>query len=164
MCCNTYLSVTMKTLREEIRQTRPFGSPEQEAYLGILRTAAVLEHATAELLKAYDITPTQYNVLRILRGAGRNGLCRNEVRNRLVAQVPDATRLLDRMEAQGFIERKRDSDDRRFVTARIASRGLKLLGELDEPMLALHRAQLAALDEQEAQVLIELLNRIRRTQ
>jgi DNA-binding MarR family transcriptional regulator len=154
----------MSTLREEIRQTRPFGSPEQEAYLGILRTAAVLEHATAELLKVYDITPTQYNVLRILRGAGRNGLCRNEVRDRLVAQVPDATRLLDRMEAQGLIERKRESDDRRFVTARIASRGLELLSELDEPMLALHRAQLAALDAREAQVLIELLERVRRTQ
>src|SRR4028118_2217200 len=88
-------------LQDEIKQSRPFDSLEQEARLGIERTAALLGHAFGEALKPHGITPTQYNVLRILRGAGEKGLCRNEVRERMVAQVPDATRLLDRMEAAG---------------------------------------------------------------
>lgn len=150
-----------RSLREEIRQTRPFDSAEQEAYLGILRTAAELEHGTAELLKGHGITPTQYNALRILRGAGRNGLCRNEVRDRLVARVPDATRLLDRMEAMGLIERRREEDDRRFVTTRITALGRRLLAQLDAPVLALHREQLAALSPGEVDALIGLLERVR---
>ena len=151
------------TLRDQIRQTKPFASPEQEAYLGILRTAAELEHALAELLKPHGITPTQYNVLRILRGAGVHGLCRNEVRDRMVARVPDATRLLDRMEGMRLIERARDTEDRRFVTARITRKGLELLRELDGRVLALHGTQLATLQADEVDTLIRLLDRIRGT-
>lgn len=80
-------------LRDEIKQTR-FSSLEQEAYLSLGRTWAVLEHATAEALKPHGNTPTQYNMLRILRGAGEKGLCRSEVMERMIARVPDATRLL----------------------------------------------------------------------
>ena len=87
----------MTKLQEEIRQTRPFATVEQEASLSIARTAALLEHAVGEALKPYGLTPTQYNALRILRGAGDDGLCRNEVGERMVAIVPDATRLLDRL-------------------------------------------------------------------
>src|SRR4051794_8759267 len=94
-------------LQSELKQTKPFRSLEEEAPLNIARTAAVLEHALAQALKPYDITPTQYNVLRILRGAGRDGLCRNEVGERLVTRVPDVTRLLDRMEEQGLLARER---------------------------------------------------------
>lgn len=150
-----------RTLRDEIRQTGPFASPQQEAYLGILRTAAELEHALAELLKLYEITPTQYNVLRILRGAGKSGLCRNDVRDRMVALVPDATRLLDRMESTGLIARERDMEDRRYVTARITDEGLRVLQDLDEPVRALHRAQLEPLEPDEVRTLIRLLDRIR---
>src|SRR4051794_41800121 len=107
------------SLRAEIKQKKPFGSLEQEAQLNIERTAAVLGHGFAESLKPYGITPTQYNVLRILRGAGEAGLCRNEVRDRLLRQVPDVTRLLDRLAEAGLVERERDSADRRLVTTRI---------------------------------------------
>jgi DNA-binding MarR family transcriptional regulator len=148
-------------LQDEIQQTRPFASPEQEAYLGILRTAAALDHATAEALRPYDITPTQYNVLRILRGAGERGLCRNEVRERMIARVPDATRLLDRMEAAGLIRRERDTEDRRFVTTRISESGLQLLEELEGPIQAMHRAHLGHLDRAELATLVDLLDRVR---
>lgn len=148
-------------LLHELRQTRPFGSLEQEAYLGVLRTAAVLEHAVAEALRPHGITATQYNVLRILRGAGPEGLCRNEVRDRMIARVPDATRLLDRMEALGLVERERGTEDRRYVSTRISRAGVRLLGELDEPVQALHRAHFGHLAEAELQALIGALDRVR---
>jgi DNA-binding MarR family transcriptional regulator len=158
----TYILVVMKrSLADELRQTRPFSCREQEGYLSVLRTAAVLEHAVSEALKPFDLTPTQYNVLRILRGAGEKGLCRNEVGERLVARVPDATRLLDRMEAAGLIRRARSAEDRRFVTTRITGKGLDLLAALDEPSEMLHRSQFERLDEAELTTLIELLERVR---
>lgn len=148
-------------LSDEIKQTRPFSSLEQEAYLSLGRTWAVLEHATAEALKPHGITPTQYNVLRILRGAGENGLCRAEVMERMIARVPDATRLLDRMEAAGLIVRQRGREDRRFVTTRISAEGLRLLGELDGEVHDLHRRQFAALDAAGLRNLIEMLGHVR---
>jgi DNA-binding MarR family transcriptional regulator len=144
-------------LRDEIKQTRPFASLEQEALLSIERTAAVLGHALAEAIKPYGVTPTQYNVLRILRGAGEKGLCRNEVRERLVAQVPDVTRLLDRLEEMGLIIRERDATDRRLVTTRITREGLRLLERLDAPILEIHRRQLGHLGERNLRTLIGLL-------
>src|SRR3569623_650059 len=104
----------MSDLRSESKQTKPFASAEEEALLNIERTAAVMSHALADELKKYEITPTQYNVLRILRGAGKDGLCRNEVRDRLISQVPDVTRLLDRLEDAGLIARERSTADRRL--------------------------------------------------
>ncbi len=148
-------------LRDEIRQKRPFTSPEQAAHLGILRTAAALDHAFAEALRAHDITPTQYNVLRILRGAGAKGLCRNEVRDRMVARVPDATRLLDRMEAAGLIRRERSAEDRRFVTTHLTAEGRRLVDALDDPVEALHRAHLGHLAREELETLAHLLDRVR---
>lgn len=148
-------------LRDEIRQNRPFAGPHQEAHLAVARTAAVLEHALAEALKPYDITPTQYNVLRILRGAGETGLCRNEVSERMVARVPDATRLLDRMEAAGLIERSRDDQDRRFVTTRISQVGRKLVDSLDDPMNELHRQHFGELTKEQLDELISSLERVR---
>ena len=148
-------------LRDEIKQTRPFACPEQEAYLSLGRTWAVLEHALAEALRPHGITPTQYNVLRILRGAGDGGLCRSEVMERMVARVPDATRLLDRMEAAGLIARERSSEDRRFVTTRITGQGLELLAELDGVVVDLHQRQFSALDEEELRGLIALLGLVR---
>lgn len=151
-------------LREEIKQKKPFASPEQEAYLSLGRTWAVLEHALAEALKPYGVTPTQYNVLRILRGAGGSGLCRSEVMERMIARVPDATRLLDRMEAAGWIARERSSEDRRFVTTRITDEGLRLLDQLDELILEIHCRQFAHLDRGELRTLIDLLGRVRQVQ
>ena len=144
-------------LRAEIRQGKPFRSIREEAYLSVVRTAAVLAHGFADALKAYGITPTQYNVLRILRGAGPGGLCRNEVRDRLIAQVPDVTRLLDRMEDAGHVERERDEADRRLVTTRITSRGLRLLDELEKPVAAVHQRQLGHMTDAQLKTFIDLL-------
>ena len=162
MSVSTHTFSAMTTqLRDEIKQTRPFTGPEHEAHLSIERTAAILSHAVAEALRPWGITPTQYNVLRILRGAGDKGLCRNEVRERMVAQVPDATRLLDRMEAAGLIRRERDAEDRRFVTTRITGEGLRIVGELDGPMEEVHRRRLGHLGEADLRTLIDLLARVR---
>ncbi len=148
-------------LRDEIKQTRPFSGPEEEAYLSIERTAAVLGHAMAEALKERSITPTQYNVLRILRGAGAAGLCRNEVRERLVSQVPDVTRLLDRLEDAGLVARERGVKDRRLVTTTITPEGMRVLAELDEPVRGLHEKHLGHMTEPELRTLIDLLARAR---
>jgi DNA-binding MarR family transcriptional regulator len=150
-------------LRDEIKQSKPFGSLEEEAMLSIERTAAVLMHAFADSLKVHDITPTQYNVLRILRGAGRDGLCRNEIRDRLVAQVPDVTRLLDRLEEGGLVARERATSDRRIVTTRITRDGLKLLKRLDAPVAAAHKRQLGHLGRTRLRSLIGLLAEARAT-
>ncbi|HWB40155.1 MAG TPA: MarR family transcriptional regulator [Gemmatimonadales bacterium] len=149
------------SLQSEIKQRRPFSSPEHEAMLSIARTAALLEHSTAEALKPHGLTPTQYNALRILRGAEPDGLCRNEVRDRLVAQVPDATRLLDRLGDMGLVVREREGDDRRFVRARITRKGLDLLRPLDEVIHALHRRQLGHLGERKLRLLVALLEEAR---
>jgi DNA-binding MarR family transcriptional regulator len=147
----------MAKLRDEIKQQKPFASLEQEAMLSIERTAAVIGHGFADALKSFGVTPTQYNVLRILRGAGPMGLCRNEVRERLVAEVPDVTRLLDRMEDAGLIGRERDSTDRRLVTTRITAAGLRLLDKMDVPVAEMHARQLGHLTRAQLRTLIDLL-------
>lgn len=151
----------MPALREELKQTRPFKCPEEEAYVAILRTAAVLEHAVAQALKAYGLTPTQYNVLRILRGAGDQGLCRNEVGDRLVTAVPDVTRLLDRMEEMKLISRRRSERDRRVVTTTLSKQGRELVDRLDAPIVAIHRERLGHLTRSDIKALCDLLTAAR---
>ena len=129
--------------------------------LSIARTSALLEHETAEAFKPHGITPTQYNALRILRGAEPDGLCRNEVRDRLVARVPDATRLLDRLEEVGLVTRSREGDDRRFVRSRITGAGLDLLARLDGVVTDLHQRQLGHMPAPRLRSLIELLGEAR---
>ncbi len=148
-------------LGAELKQTKPFESLEAEAVLSIARTAAALEHRISQALKAHGLTLSQYNVLRILRGAGTDGLCRNEVGSRLVAQVPDVTRLLDRMEETGLISRQRGSEDRRYVTTRITRRGLELAGKLDKPMHDLHQSQLGHVNKKTLRTLIDALAEVR---
>jgi MarR family 2-MHQ and catechol resistance regulon transcriptional repressor len=148
-------------LQREIKQTKPFGSPGEEALLNVMRTAAMLEHKLAEALKPHGVTPTQYNVLRILRGAGSDGLCRNEIRDRMIKAVPDATRLLDRLEQAGLAKRYRGDSDRRFVTARITERGLELLDRLDDPLNEMFEARLGHLSRSDLRALSELLGRAR---
>ena len=121
-----------------------------------------MEHAFAEALRPHGITPTQYNVLRILRGAGAAGLCRNEVRDRMVSPGPDTTRLLERMEDQGLISRDRDNPDRRFVTARITDAGQELLADLEGPLIAIHQRWFGHMAEARLAGLIELLDEVRR--
>jgi DNA-binding MarR family transcriptional regulator len=146
-----------RTLQSEIKQRKPFGSLEHEAMVSIARTAALLEHSTVEALKPHGLTPTQFNVLRILRGAEPDGLYRNEVRDRLIARVPDATRLLDRLRKMGLVVREREGEDRRFVRTRITPAGLDRIGPLDDVTQALHRRQLGHLGERKLRQLVELL-------
>ena len=150
-----------RNLQSELKSTKPFSTIEQEAMLSLARTAALLDHDMIEVLRPYRLTPTQYNALRILRGAGAQGLCRNEVRDRLVARVPDATRLLDRLEETGLVVRGREGDDRRFVRARITRRGLDLLARLDQVVIDLHRRQLAHLGRRKLRALVDLLAQAR---
>ena len=165
MCLNTYIESVVanrpaKNLHDELKMGRPFKTVEQELLLNIVRTAAVLEHDMADALKPFGLTPTQYNVLRILRGTP-GGLCRNEVGARLVTRVPDVTRLLDRMERMGFIERHRSGADRRFVSTRITEKGLKLVDKLDREICGIHERQLGHLGEKKARELIKLLSEAR---
>ncbi|MEO7191176.1 MAG: MarR family winged helix-turn-helix transcriptional regulator [Vicinamibacterales bacterium] len=148
-------------LKDEIKQTRPFGSLQEEAALNIARTYALLDHSLAQALKPFDITPTQYNVLRILRGAGASGLCRNEIGERLIRRVPDVTRLLDRMEEAGLVLRERGGADRRYVTTRVSEDGLKLLANLEGKICEIHRTQLGHLDDETLRELIDLLTKVR---
>ncbi len=148
-------------LQHELLQTKPFPSLEAEAVLNILRTAGLLEGQIAEALKPHDLTLTQYNVLRILRGAGSDGLCRYEVADRLVTPGPDVTRLLDRLEQAGLVHRARDPEDRRQVQAQITPQGLALLAELDEVLDTLHRYQFAHMGEEQIQALSGLLAAVR---
>src|SRR5690606_24545599 len=143
-CYNTYhRRMVVRSLSDELKQTRPFDLLEEEVHLSVLRTAAVLEHEFARALKPFGLTPTQYNVLRILRGAGPGGLCRYEVGERLIRPVPDVTRLLDRMTEMKLIGRQRVDEDRRLVRTHITPKGLALLAELDAPIREVHRARLA---------------------
>lgn len=148
-------------LGAELKQNKPFSSLQEEAVLSIARTAAVLDHQVSQALKAHALTPSQYNVLRILRGAGAEGLCRNEVGSRLVTQVPDVTRLLDRMEDTGLISRQRGSEDRRYVTTRITRKGLELVNKLDKPMRELQQTLLGHVSERTLRAVVDGLADLR---
>jgi DNA-binding MarR family transcriptional regulator len=150
-----------RDLRTEIGQTSPFQTAEQEAFLGLIRTAAALSDGLEQVLRPAGVTFAQYNVLRILRGAGPNGLCRNELRDRMLTRMPDMTRLLDRMEAAGLVERARDSEDRRMVTTRVTAEGRRVLEELDGAVAEEHRRRFAQLSEAQIRTLIELLGQVR---
>jgi DNA-binding MarR family transcriptional regulator len=121
------------SLATALKQNRPFVSLEQEVYLSILRTTSELSYAVDQFFRPYNITSSQYNVLRILRGAGTDGLCRNEISERMVTATPDMTRLLDRMEKAGWVTRERAKEDRRQVSTHITRRGMESLARLETP-------------------------------
>lgn len=148
-------------LREEIRQRLPFESLEQEAFLNIVRTAAVLSDSFERMLRPSGITAAQYNALRILQGGEPQGLCRNEVRDRMLTRMPDMTRLLDRLEAAGLVSRVRDAEDRRVVTTRITSAGRQLLQDLAARVRQEHGRRLGHLNEAQLRTVIELMSRLR---
>src|SRR5271166_4963283 len=121
-------------LQAELKQKIPFTSREQEAYLSLLRTADLLQAQVEARLKEFGLTGTQYNALRILRGAGAEGLPCREIGERMITHDPDITRLLNRLEDRGYVERLRDKRDRRIIYGKITPAGLKLLREMDEPI------------------------------
>lgn len=148
-------------LLAEIRQTKPFRSLEQEVYLSILKTADLLKRDNAPFFEAAGLTEQQYNVLRILRGAGPAGLPTLAIAERLIEHTPGITRLLDRLEAKGFIVRQRTSRDRRQITCQISPAGLSLLAGLDKAVDALTKAKFAGASKQELQALVNCLEKIR---
>jgi len=136
--------------------TRPVGSPEETAFLDLLRTTDMLSRGLDRILKTEDVSSTQYNVLRILRGSPA-GLPCGEIGSRMITRDPDVTRLLDRLEKRSLISRRRATEDRRTVMARITPAGLKLLARLDQPVQATHREQLGHLGMKRLRALTELL-------
>lgn len=148
-------------LQQEIKKSQPFRHPEQEVFLNVLKTADHLSRGLAELFKPVDLSPNQYNVLRILRGAGADGLPCGEIAQRMITHDPDITRLLDRLAKRALVDRERQSDDRRVVKARITAAGLTLLRKLDEPLVELHKRQLGHLGAGKLKELSQLLEEAR---
>ena len=144
-------------LQQEIQQTTPFATLKEEVWLNLTRTAAMLLHGMEQQLRSFGLSLTQYNVLRILRGAGAAGLCQWEIRARLVAQVPDVPRILDRMEKAGWVERVRGESDRRTVMTSLTGAGLRLVNELDAPLGAIMAGMFPKLDESQMSSLNDLL-------
>ena len=148
-------------LQVEIRQTKPFANMKEELWLNLSRTTSALGHTLEHQLRARGLSATQYNVLRILRGAGADGLCQWEIGARLVAQVPDVPRILERMVKAGWVQRVRGTEDRRVVLASLTDTGRALVGELDQPLVAMMLAMFPAMAEEEIVLLNELLVKAR---
>jgi DNA-binding MarR family transcriptional regulator len=145
-------------IQQALKQRKPFSSLRHEVMVSVARTSAVLSHSFEQALKAHGITPTQYNVLRILRGAGPEGLCRYEIGDRLITPVPDVSRLLDRMAAAGLILRERALSDRRLVVACITPKGLATLEALDVPSREIIDAQMKHMSDEQLLTLRDLLD------
>ncbi|MGN6369756.1 MAG: MarR family winged helix-turn-helix transcriptional regulator [Phycisphaerae bacterium] len=148
-------------LQKELHKARPFECLQQELFLNLVRTADHVMRAFEELLKPHNLSPTQYNILRILRGAGDCGMPCKGIGEHLITRDPDITRLLDRLEARNLITRQRDTRDRRVVSTRLTSEGTKILKDLDKPVLDMHKTQLAHMSEMKITQLIDLLEEVR---
>jgi DNA-binding MarR family transcriptional regulator len=148
------------TLHEDIQRSGPFESAAEEATLNLARAAAVMARETGELFREHGLSEPQYNVLRILRGAGAEGRTCGEIGDRMITRDPDVTRLLDRLERAGLVERERSAADRRVVITRITSEGLRLTDALDGPITARISRRLGGLSEREQRELSRLLVKI----
>jgi DNA-binding MarR family transcriptional regulator len=147
-------------LQKELKKKRPFESAEQEAALGLLRTSDQLQIRFARLFREHALTPSQYNILRILRGEGKP-LPILEIASRTVAVVPGITGLIDRLEQAGFVNRLRCDKDRRIIYVALTDHGTTTLAALDEPLGAMHRKLLGHLGQAELKELIRLLEKVR---
>jgi DNA-binding MarR family transcriptional regulator len=154
------MSVEMKETIQEGKQRRRAGCTEEAAFLELMRTTDMLSRGLVGVLKAEELSSTQYNVLRILRGSP-DGLPCGEIATRMITRDPDITRLLDRLEKRALISRCRETKDRRMVMARITPEGLKVLARLDEPVQEGHRKQLRHLGRERLRALTELLQAAR---
>lgn len=158
---NDYYRFVAGKLQQEIHQTKAIRSREEEATLNIVRTADVLMLAVTDVLKPYLLSATQYNVLRILRGAGKDPASCKDIGSRLVARDPDITRLMDRLEERALVTRDRAREDRRVVTHRLTRAGLELVNKLDGPVEALHRKLMGHMKAAKLRKLIGLLEEVR---
>jgi DNA-binding MarR family transcriptional regulator len=148
-------------LKDEIQQNKPFAGLEQEALLNIRRTSGHVEHITQQIFKAQGLTDSQYNVLRILRGAGPGGLRCTEIGERMITRDPDITRLLSRLQRRRLIGRHRDTRDRRVIHIRITAAGGAVLRELDPVVEASALTTLGHLTRDKLALLIDLLEEVR---
>jgi DNA-binding MarR family transcriptional regulator len=149
------------TLKQELRMTRKFSSPEEELNLNLQRTVGLLSRPMLRFLKAHGLSPAQYNILRILRGQTDGQLACSQIGLRMVTREPDVTRLLDRLEKDGLVGRVRSDTDRRVVRISITTAGRSLLVELDEPMRQIHRNSLGHLTRAEIREMNRLLVKAR---
>jgi MarR family transcriptional regulator, 2-MHQ and catechol-resistance regulon repressor len=152
----------MGKLQDVLRKQQPFGVAEQEAALNLFRTSDRLQHRFARLFREYGLTPSQYNILRILRGEGKPMPCL-EIAQRTITVVPGITGLIDRLEEADppLVSRQRSAEDRRVVHVSITQAGLDVLARLDEPLLQLHKTLLAPFTPDELAELIRLLEKAR---
>ena len=148
-------------LRDEIKQTRPFRSAGEEIVASIKRTAAVINRHQSQLVEPYGITIQQYNVLRILRGAGNAGLPTLAIRDRMVEEAAGITRLLDKLESSGYVVRQRTVPDRRQVLCHITPKGSELVAAVDKPIDICNQRAESMLDDAEREQLVELLGAVR---
>ncbi len=147
-------------LQHELKKRRPFESPSEEATLNIVRTSDQLQIRFARLLREHDLTPSQYNVLRILRGEGKP-LPILEIASRTITVVPGITGLIDRLEQAGFVNRVRCEKDRRVIYVALAEKASKALAALDEPLKALHKKLTGHLSQADLKELSHLLEKLR---
>jgi DNA-binding MarR family transcriptional regulator len=158
---NEYISIVGRGIQAEIRQNKPFTSLEGEAVVSLHRTADQLNGRFSDMLKPYGLSPTQFNALRILRGAGEGGRTCSEIAERMINRDPDITRLLDRLERRGLVVRSRQGRDRRVIISHITQAGLELLRGLDRPIEEFNRQQMGHVSEQQLRVLLKVLEVVR---
>jgi len=151
------------TVVHEIKQRKPFPSKGQEAAVTLMRTADVVRRAVGSAIEPHGITVQQYNVLRILRGAGPDGLPTLEIVQRMIEQTPGITRLINRLQGKNLVARERGSDDRRCVYCRITPEGSALLAGLDRPVRAATDAAFQGVTKRELAHLVEALDRVRQS-
>jgi DNA-binding MarR family transcriptional regulator len=151
----------MSQLQREIRQGKPFRSRGQEVVVALLRTADLVRRTVGRALEPHDITLQQYNVLRILRGAGEQGLPTLEIAERMIEQAPGVTRLLDRLEVKGLVRRQRCAQDRRQVLCWLTPAGLELVERLDEPVDSADAEAVGMLTPEEQERLLRMLDTLR---
>lgn len=152
----------MSELKKEIAQERPFSSKAEEALLNLMRTADCLQRAMQRTCRRWQVTATQYNVLRILRGAHPQGVTCSSIGERMITAEPDITRLLGRLKALKFVRQQRDKQDRRIVWTHITPAGLTLLAEMDGTVQQFPKEMFAHLSEEDLGTFIGLLERARR--
>lgn len=151
----------MSRLQQELKQRKPFQSVAQEALLGLMRTTDLVRRQVGAFVEPHGITLQQYNVLRILRGGGTDGVPTLEVAERMVEQTPGITRLLDRLEAKGFVKRQRCPKDRRQHLCWITPKSAALLEKLDGPMAQFGEHLMKGLKQEERASLVRLLDALR---
>jgi DNA-binding MarR family transcriptional regulator len=151
----------IRSAKDEKSYPKPHPLLEQDAFMSIQRNADWLMRGFEEVLEEEDLSPAQYNVLRILRTAGPAGMACHEIGSRMITRDPDMTRLLDKLEERELLTRSRERNDRRVIRTRIAPAGLRLLKDLDDPVRDLHRNQLGHLSEKRLRLLVRLLESVR---